>query len=170
MVSRARRRAERAHSSRGAGAPGTASGAEGADGAPQTGPSRGHHLVQANIAVAVGAPDSAEMRGFFDGLELVNRRAREADGFVGMLGEDGGGGSGDLIPPDWYLNVSVWEDLETFRAFVYAGDHLSYLRRAREWYGRAHATTRAAAPDARTRVARPPTAEGDESSTHTSAQ
>ena len=138
-------------------------------------------LVQANVAVAVGDAGSEQMKGFFEGLELVNRRAREAvrtyfdanytrtmescahfaalrsrepirgirklihsgsrrtnaspnqDGFIAMLGEDGGGGAGDL-PDDWYLNVSVWRDIDAFRSFVYAGDHLVYLRRKAEWY------------------------------------
>ena len=35
------------------------------------------------------------------------------------------------------VNLSVWESLETLRAFVYASAHKSYLGRRAEWFEQA---------------------------------
>ena len=92
-------------------------------------------LVQANVAIGVDDADSDAMRGFFDGLASMNETAKEADGFVAMLGEDGGGGGAGELPDDWYLNVSVWRDEKALIKVVYTGKHRAYLRRKHEWYG-----------------------------------
>ena len=89
-------------------------------------------LVQTNVAIGVDAAESEAMRGFFDGLAMVNQCAKEADGFIAMLGEDGGGGAGEL-PDDWYLNISVWRDVASLMNFVYTGEHRAYLKRKHEW-------------------------------------
>jgi hypothetical protein len=34
------------------------------------------------------------------------------------------------------LNLSVWESVESLRAFVYDGDHIAVMRRRREWFER----------------------------------
>ena len=94
-------------------------------------------MVQANVAIGVDDADSEAMKGFFDGLALVNQTAKEADGFIAMLGENGGGGAGEL-PDDWYLNVSVWRDEKALMKFVYNGEHRAYLKRKHEWYGGDH--------------------------------
>ena len=37
---------------------------------------------------------------------------------------------------DILINLSVWESIEALEAFVYRSDHIAYLRRRREWFGR----------------------------------
>src|SRR5207248_3076942 len=77
------------------------------------------------------------MAGFMAGIIPVNALADTAPGFVWRLQDGDGPGATALRPcgPDVMVNMSVWEDLESLRNFVYRnGPHLDFMRRRRSWF------------------------------------
>ncbi|UUY04996.1 DUF3291 domain-containing protein [Svornostia abyssi] len=94
------------------------------------------HLAQVNIGDTVAPTDSPQLADFMNGLDHVNAQADAAPGFVWRLQTEEGNAT-DLRVFDGaaLINMSVWESLETLRAFVYEnGDHRAYMRRRREWF------------------------------------
>lgn len=97
------------------------------------------HLAQVNIALAREPLDAPLLADFVAQLDPVNARADAAEGFVWRLQTEDGDATAIRAFDDERLivNMSVWESLETLRAFVY-GDpaHLAVMRRRREWFDR----------------------------------
>lgn len=99
-----------------------------------------HDLAQVNIAVAREPLDSPLLAEFMALLDPVNARADEAPGFVWRMQTDDGDatgvrGFGD--DPLLIINLTVWEDLETMREFVYRDpQHLHVMRKRRDWFQR----------------------------------
>lgn len=82
--------------------------------------------------------DSPQLADFVSGLEPVNALADAAPGFVWRLQDDSGDATA-IRPYDderVMVNMSVWESLESLRAFVRSDEHVAYLRRRREWFER----------------------------------
>ncbi|MCA9780424.1 MAG: DUF3291 domain-containing protein, partial [Candidatus Eremiobacteraeota bacterium] len=38
-----------------------------------------------------------------------------------------------FVDPLMVVNISVWEDVESFRHFVYKSGHVQYIKRKKEW-------------------------------------
>ena len=97
----------------------------------------GCHLAQLNVGVLQAPLDSPQLADFVANLGRVNAIADAAPGFVWRLrGADGDDATG-LRPrgPELLVNMSVWQTLESLRAFVYRnGPHLDMLRRRREFF------------------------------------
>jgi len=99
----------------------------------------GHHIAQLNVAELQAPLDSPQLAGFVDMLGPVNAIADTSPGFVWRLQDGDGPGATALRPrgPDLLVNMSVWQTLESLRAFVYRnGPHLDMLRRRREFFRR----------------------------------
>jgi hypothetical protein len=98
-------------------------------------------LAQLNIARRRFALDSPEMSSFMVQLADVNAAAEAADGFLWRLrDEDGPGSTGYRILDDdgLIVNLSVWRDLESLRAFVIGHDrHRRALHDRYDWFERA---------------------------------
>lgn len=96
-----------------------------------------HHLAQLNIARMRAPLDSPVMAEFVDNLDRVNAIADRSPGFVWRLQTEEGDATG-LRPfgDDMLVNMSVWEDLESLRAFVFGADHLAIMRKRRNWFAR----------------------------------
>lgn len=94
-----------------------------------------YHLAQLNIARMLAPIDSPQLAGFVERLEPVNAIADAAPGFVWRLQTDDGDATA-LRPfgDDMLVNLSVWQDLESLRAFVFNAGHLEVMRRRREWF------------------------------------
>jgi hypothetical protein len=95
------------------------------------------HLAQLNIAIPREPPDAPLMKDFMDALDPVNDVADAAPGFVWRLQTDDGNATSLRAFGDdrLMLNMSVWESLESLRAFVYSSrEHLDVMRRRREWF------------------------------------
>ncbi|MEV6105211.1 DUF3291 domain-containing protein [Streptomyces sp. NPDC051940] len=93
-------------------------------------------LAQVNIARLRFPLDSPQLADFVAGLEPVNAVADAADGFVWRL-QGYGDDATDLriFGDEWMLvNMSVWRDVDSLTAFMYAGQHRDLLRRRREWF------------------------------------
>ena len=105
------------------------------------------HLAQLNIGRLVADPESPEVKEFIDALEPINLLAEVSPGFVWRLEDDDGPGAIDQrLPgfehdPRMLINLSVWEDIESFRHFVTRSGHGMYLRRRREWFEKADEPT-----------------------------
>ncbi len=101
---------------------------------------RHDQLAQVNVAIALEPLDAPLLAGFVAELDPVNARADRAPGFVWRLQDADGNatavrGFGDN--PRLIINMSVWENLDALRAFVYGDrEHLRVMRRRREWFER----------------------------------
>lgn len=94
------------------------------------------HLAQFNVARIRYPLEDPRMAGFVDALEPVNRLADGASGFVWRL-KDATGNSTSVRPyadPRVLVTLSVWRDLEAFKAFVYSGDHARVLAQRMQWF------------------------------------
>ena len=78
------------------------------------------------------------MRGFYDGVDMINTLAEEADGFVWRLRDESTDPTaGEAFPdPNVLVTMSTWQDLEALRQFVYKSTHVDFLRRRHEWFNK----------------------------------
>lgn len=98
-----------------------------------------HHLAQLNLGLFRAPLDSDEMAEFTAALGPINAIAEASPGFIWRLTDDDGESSSFVdVPgaddPLWAPNLSVWEDLDALKHFMYKSGHASYLRRRREWF------------------------------------
>jgi hypothetical protein len=97
----------------------------------------GWHIAQLNVGVLQAPLGSPQLADFVANLSGVNALADAAPGFVWRLTDADGSDATGLRPrgPDLLVNMSVWQTLESLRAFVYRnGPHLDMLRRRREFF------------------------------------
>ncbi|WP_343487904.1 DUF3291 domain-containing protein [Allomuricauda sp. d1] len=96
------------------------------------------HLAQANIARFKAPLTDPQMKEFVDFLEPVNRFAEESKGFVWRLKDEQGRPASYLESPFkddmMAINISVWEDVESFKNFVYGSVHSYFLRNKKKWF------------------------------------
>lgn len=97
------------------------------------------HLAELNIARFIAPKDDPRVKDFFDNLDLINGLGRRMPGFVWMLdglvpdGEDNPASkiAGDpLMAP----NLTVWEDIDSLKRFVWGTVHKKFYERRAEWF------------------------------------
>jgi hypothetical protein len=97
-----------------------------------------YQLAQLNIGVIKGPIDSPVMAEFVANLERINALAEASPGFVWRLKTDDGDAT--AIRPfedeNQLVNMSVWQDADSLRRFVYQSAHAPIMRRRREWFER----------------------------------
>jgi len=94
------------------------------------------HLAQLNLAKPLFPLDDPRMAGFVDNLNRINELGKAAPGFVWIL-ETESGNATDIHAfddPSILINLTVWESVETLRAFSYQTEHVEYVRRRHEWF------------------------------------
>ena len=95
------------------------------------------YLAQLNVARLLAPLDSPEIKEFADGLEPINVLAEKSPGFVWRL-KDETGDATDFKPfPNdelMIVNMSVWEDLESLKDFVYKTKHVEFVRKRFQWF------------------------------------
>jgi hypothetical protein len=96
------------------------------------------HLAQLNIARPRGPLDGPVMAEFMANLERINAMGDASPGFVWRLqGQDGNAtGLEQPFGTDIIVNLTVWRDVDTLRAFVFRSEHVGFLRRRSEWFER----------------------------------
>ena len=96
------------------------------------------HLAQVNIARLRAPLDDPLLAGFVARLDDVNALADAAPGFVWRLQTDAGNAT-VLRPYDddrILYNLSVWQNPECLREFVYRGAHVEVMRQRKSWFER----------------------------------
>jgi hypothetical protein len=100
----------------------------------------GHHLAELNFGVLKHDWDDPRVRGFVDGLDLVNGLAAQSPGFVWRLPDDDmdqaqtdpfGAFGGN---PRMAATLSVWRDVAALEHFVWNTVHRQFYARRAEWY------------------------------------
>lgn len=96
------------------------------------------HLAQLNIAQLRVPLDHPDMADFTNNLERINGLAEASPGFVWRLKDEDGVGATALRPfgEDVLVNLSVWQDIDSLKRFVYDSDHTPFLRRRGDWFDR----------------------------------
>jgi hypothetical protein len=92
-------------------------------------------LAQLNIARLAAPLDSPQLADFVANLERINALGEASPGFIWRLKDDSGDATA-LRPfgDDVIVNLTVWKDVESLRAFVYKSAHVEIFRRRREWF------------------------------------
>jgi hypothetical protein len=94
------------------------------------------NLAQVNIGRVRAPLTDPLMVGFVAGLEPINALADSSPGFVWRLQTEAGDATA-LRPYNddrLLINLSVWENLEALRAFVYLTHHVDFLRQRESWF------------------------------------
>ena len=98
-----------------------------------------HHLAQFNVARFIqDSKDHPANADFVANLDPVNAEAEAAAGFVWRLQDEDGDAMSyrAFDDPKVLLNLSVWEDWDSLKAYVYSGGHVEIMRRRSEWMER----------------------------------
>ena len=95
-----------------------------------------YQLAQINIADSRGPRDSQIMKGFMDRLDEINRIADTAPGFVWRLQTEEGDATSiqAFDDPLMLINVSVWQDIESLKNFVYKSLHVELIQDRDAWF------------------------------------
>jgi len=89
-----------------------------------------HALAQLNIAKLVAPIDSPVLADFVANLDRINALADRADGFVWRyVTVEGDPKEVELFGDGMLVNMSVWENVEALRTYVYQSGHLEIMRR-----------------------------------------
>lgn len=95
-----------------------------------------HELAQLNIGVIRAPMDSPVMAEFAGNLDRINALAEASPGFVWRLQTEAGNAT--AIRPfedeNLLVNMSVWRDVASLKAYVYDSAHVGFMRRRREWF------------------------------------
>ena len=95
-----------------------------------------YQLAQVNIARMKAALDSPVMEGFVSRLAEINALADRSDGFVWRLQTESGDAT-YLRPYDddrILFNLSVWENVEALKGYVYRTAHAELIKGRRSWF------------------------------------
>ena len=94
---------------------------------------RDFHLAQLNVGRLLAPIDDRRIAGFVALLEPINALAERRPEFVWRLATADGDATGIHVFDDdlMIINLTVWESIESLRAFVYTTGHTAALRRRR---------------------------------------
>lgn len=96
------------------------------------------HLAQVNIGRIRAPLSDPALAGFVAELEPVNALADRSPGFVWRLKTEDGDATA-IRPYDdesILINLSVWENLEDLKSFVYRTHHVEVMRQREKWFER----------------------------------
>lgn len=95
-----------------------------------------YQLAQMNIARFLLPMDHPDMSGFVEMLDPINHQADAAPGFVWRLTDEGSNNATSIAfydDPLTLVNMSVWDDVESLRNYVYRTEHSAMVKRRAEW-------------------------------------
>ena len=96
-----------------------------------------YHLAQVNIGRVKAPVEDPIMAGFMRRLDEINALAERSPGFLWRLKTDEGNATYFRPYPDddrILINMSVWESVETLKAYVYKSAHVELLRERHRWF------------------------------------
>ena len=96
-------------------------------------------LAQVNIGRLRARVDHPLIADFVAGLDRINALADRTPGFVWRLQTEDGNAT--AIRPDaddelLAINLSVWESIEALADYVYRSEHVTFMRRRKDWFER----------------------------------
>ncbi|REL32256.1 DUF3291 domain-containing protein [Thalassotalea euphylliae] len=100
-------------------------------------------LAQLNIATALAPLDSPQLADFVDNLDRINGVAEQSPGFIWRLKDDTGNAT-DIQAfdnPQTIVNMSVWQDADVLKNFMFKTDHLSFMKRKAQWFEKSSQAT-----------------------------
>lgn len=94
------------------------------------------HLAQLNIAKPKYSMDSTEIADFVNNLEPINAIAESSSGFIWRLKDKSGDATNIRVinDPEKIVNMSVWEDIDSLKNFMFKTHHLEFMKRKKEWF------------------------------------
>ncbi|WP_422361314.1 DUF3291 domain-containing protein [Reichenbachiella sp.] len=96
-----------------------------------------YNLAQLNITKLKADLDDPIMKEFKDFLAPVNQLAEESPGFVWRFKDETGEAAIDVETPFEdsmiFINMSVWTDYESLRAYTYDTVHSYFLKSRKKW-------------------------------------
>jgi hypothetical protein len=96
-----------------------------------------YQIAQVNMGRIKAPLDDPSMFGFMNRLDELNALADNSPGFVWRL-QTGEGNATYFRPYEHddriLLNMSVWEDIESLKHYVYRTMHAELLRQRHEWF------------------------------------
>lgn len=98
--------------------------------------SQAYYLAQINIALMKAPLHDPIMAEFANALNEVNAIADQSQGFVWRL-KDGDGNATNIRAfddPQILVNLSVWQNVESLKTYVYQSLHGSFFVRRRAWF------------------------------------
>jgi hypothetical protein len=95
-----------------------------------------YQLAQINTAQAKAEMDSSVMAGFIARLAEINALADGSPGFVWRLQSDEGDSTAIRVfdNPLLLVNMSVWEDIDSLKQYVYRSAHVDLIRDRDAWF------------------------------------
>lgn len=95
-----------------------------------------YYLAQLNLAKAKAEMDTKVMHGFFSRLEEINALADKANGFIWRLQSSDGDSTSFRVFPDplQLVNMSVWENIDDLKEYVYKSMHVELIRDREAWF------------------------------------
>ncbi|MBW4603287.1 MAG: DUF3291 domain-containing protein [Calothrix sp. FI2-JRJ7] len=95
-----------------------------------------YHLAQINIALMKAPLEDPVMAEFAAALEEVNAIADKSPGFVWRLQTPSGNATDIRAYPDsrMLVNLSVWQSVESLKAYVYQSLHGKFFIQRRKWF------------------------------------
>lgn len=96
------------------------------------------HLAQLNIGRLLYPVDDPRIADFKNALDQINALAEASPGFVWRLQSVEGNATQIAHPwssdPLMLVNMSVWTDPDSLKAYAYKTTHVDFFRRRREWF------------------------------------
>ncbi len=98
----------------------------------------GYHIAQINVGRTLYPMDDPGIADFVNQLDEINAMADAASGFVWRLQSDSGNATDIVLTadPQFIINMSVWENVESLFDYVYKTAHSKVMARRREWFER----------------------------------
>ncbi len=95
-----------------------------------------YHLAQINIARMLAPIDDPMMADFVAQLPTINALAEQNPGFVWRLQSESGDATSIKVYEDdmIIINLTVWENADALREFVYKSAHYGVLRDRKRWF------------------------------------
>ena len=96
-----------------------------------------YQLAQLNIATLKAPLDDPIMAEFVANLDRINTLADQSPGFVWRLQSEQGNAT-ELRPfgDEILVNLSVWQNVDALRQYVYRSAHTDIMRRRKQWFER----------------------------------
>ncbi len=101
------------------------------------------HLAQVNIAKLNHPIDHPAIAEFKNNLDHINALAESSDGFIWRFKEDNESNAvvNAYDDPLIIFNMSVWENVDSLKNYVYRTEHLEFFIKRKNWFqklGSAH--------------------------------